>query len=86
MNALLEYFTANDCSIREYQSKELCTKHLSVLLQYSASTDSSIREYQSIFMELSSIKYPPNILALCWNSTSAYNAGIFVTGLHFYKK
>ena len=55
MNALLEYFSTNDCSIREYQSKELCTMNLSVLLQYSVSTNCSIREYQSIFMELSFI-------------------------------
>ena len=50
-------FTINDCSIREYRSKELCTMHLSALLQFAVSTDCSIREYQYIyiFMELNSI-------------------------------
>ena len=37
MNALLEYFTIVDFSIREYQSKELCTMHLSALLQFVVS-------------------------------------------------
>ena len=35
----------SDCSIREYQSKELCTMYLSALLQFAVSTDYFIREY-----------------------------------------
>ena len=36
-------------------------------------------------IKLHSLKYPPNMLALCWHSTPAYHAfyyvGIFVAGL-----
>ena len=48
--------------------------HLSALLQFAVSTDCPIREYQSIFVELSSIvlKYPPNMLEVCWNSNPAF--------------
>ena len=50
--------------------------HLSALLLFTVSTDSSIREYQSIFMEikLHSLKYPPNMSALCWHSTLTHSA------------
>ena len=48
-----------------------------------ATTDYSIREYLIDFhgIKLRSLKYPPNMPALCWHSTPAYYAfyyaGIF---------
>ena len=61
MNALLEYFTKNDCSIREYQS----TMHLSA--QFAASIHWLLYWRVSIYfhgIKLHSLKYPPNMLAL----------------------
>ena len=40
----------------------------------AVSTDCSIREYRSIVNKLYSMKYPPNMLELCWYCTPAYNA------------
>ena len=40
----------------------------------------SIDRRNNLF-KLHSLKYPPNMLALCWNSTPAYYAGIFDTRL-----
>jgi len=39
-----------DCSMREYQFKELCAMHSSAFLQFEHFADCSIREYQSILV------------------------------------
>ena len=67
---------------------------MNALLEYSLQSDCSIREYQSkvqfavsidCSIRESHLKYPPNMLALCWHGTppyyAFYYAGIFDAGL-----